>query len=65
VVVFLPYSHHPHLPLDYCSHLGLDLDVHLYLHIHFDQVLMRVDWCHLGWFIKVDYLDLAVLYHLL
>jgi hypothetical protein len=33
--------------------------VHLYLHVHFDQVLVRVEWCYLWWFLEVDYLGLA------
>jgi hypothetical protein len=48
VVVLIPYAHHPHLPLDHYSPLELDIGVHLYLYVHFDQVLVRVEWCRLG-----------------
>jgi hypothetical protein len=60
---FLPYPHHPHLPLDHCSPLGLDHGAHLHLHVHLDQALVRVEWYHLGIDLAVVHLDLVALNH--
>jgi hypothetical protein len=63
VVVLLRYPHYPYLPLSHLSPLELDHDTHLYLHFYLDQALIRVEWCHLGIDLVVDYLDLDALYH--
>jgi hypothetical protein len=63
VVMSLYYPHHPHLPLNHCSPLGLDNGAHLHLHVHLDQAIERVEWCHLGNDLMVDHLDLAALHH--
>jgi hypothetical protein len=54
VVVLLLYPHHPHLPLDHCSPLGLDHLVQHLLHDYLDQDLMRVEKYHLEKFFEVD-----------
>jgi hypothetical protein len=43
VLVLLLYPHHPHLPLDHCSLLGLDHLVQHLLHDYLDQGLVRVE----------------------
>jgi hypothetical protein len=60
---FLPYLHHPHLPLDLCSPLGLDHDAHLHLHVYLDQALVRVECYHLENDLTNDHLDLIALHH--
>jgi hypothetical protein len=47
VVVLLLYPHHPHLPLDHCSLLGLDHLVQHILHDYLDQDL--VQWSSIIW----------------
>jgi hypothetical protein len=57
--VLLLYPHHPHLSLDHCSPVGLDYLIHHHLYDYLDQDLVRVEYYHLGMFLKVDYLDIV------
>jgi hypothetical protein len=43
VVVLLLYPHHPHLPLDHYSLIGLDHLVQHFLHDYLDQDLVLVE----------------------